>query len=204
MENVQIEIPAGLHQEGSTPPNTPFEGTWSDVPAVAEAPAAPAMTERAMWKLVGRAEHSIMIQQRVQRQRMEIRVLEAALAAQSDVMFSQAEAQFYFDTQCMYDLGVAIQANMDKAGMRKLGGRRFSVHHNCVCVGFTDGGDKACFRLNELTGEIGVELYGSGGLGGNEWYVMAMHRPGSRTQLRANYAGEFITDLLRDMAVKKY
>jgi hypothetical protein len=204
IENLRIEIPAGLHQEGEAPPSSPQPaGSWSDVAAeqlrlqrVAELDAE---WSRRRWA------HQTVLQQRAQRQAAEIRVLEAALTAQSEVLFGRAEAQFYFDKQCMYDLGLAIQANMVKSGMRgKLGGHRFSVDENCVCVGFTDGGDKACFRLNELTGEIGVELYGSGGLGGNKWYVMAMHRPGSETQLRAKYTGEYIVDLLRNIALKKH
>jgi hypothetical protein len=202
IENLRIEIPVDARQEGEAPPPSPQpQGAWSDVAAEQERLAAAELDaewERRRWA------YQTMLQQRAQRQETEARVLHEALDAILQVDLGKAQAQFRFDAQRMYDLGVAIQANMIKAGIRrKLGGRLFSMSENCVSVGFIDGGDNAAFYLNPLTGQIGVNLGGSGGLGGNEWYVMAMHRPGSLTQLRANYAGEYIVDLVRELAVIK-
>jgi hypothetical protein len=205
IENLRIEIPADVRQEGEAPPSSPRPaGSWSDV-AAEEARRLQEDAEREEYWAMQRWARSTVLAQRRMRQDKENRVMEEAVAAAMAVKAGHAQAQFYFDTQCMYDLGLAIQAQMDKAGMyRKLGGHRFTVRENCVSVGFIEGGDKACFQLNELTGEIGVALYGSGGLGGNKWYVVAMHRPGSETQLRANYAGEYIVDLLRELALRKH
>ena len=64
-------------------------------------------------------------------------------------------------------------------------------------------GDQALFHLNPLTGEIGVELKGNGGLGGNAWYVVSKHRPGSITQECSRYRGAYIAEILEGVAVSE-
>lgn len=149
------------------------------------------------------AAKATMDMMRAERRIKEEEELYAAQTAAIAVQNGTA-AKYRFNPERLFDLGMEIMDELnDELDGRRIGGDNFYLTTYTCGVGFPRGGDMAYFTLNQLTGEIAVELKGSGGQGGNQWYVTSTRREGSGTQERANYMGRYITDILQDVAVEK-
>ena len=160
--------------------------------------------ERAAARKLQREHREKLWHERRAQRRKEQAVTMAAMAAATAVENGKAQPVFRFNKDRLFALGMAIMDSMAQGApaVTRIDRDIFRLtDYTCELAG-RNTYDKAVFYLNPLTGEIGVELTGSGGLGGHQWYVMSMERVGSVTQQMSGYRGPYITELLEEMMVK--
>jgi len=131
---------------------------------------------------------------------VELQAVIDAEAAIIAVEKGEVKPRFRFNKDRLFVLGLRIMDDLRIEGRgTKLDPNKFCLKDYTCVVSAAHRGDTAHFTLNPLTGAIGVELHGSGGLGGNVWYVISMERVGSVTQQMSGYKSVYITEQLKNV-----